>query len=77
MEHVSSTDLLERAKEALHTIHQAIPAELQKPCAGIICGTGLGSLVNAISPRTRVDISYGNIPHFVQSTGSVESFNNF
>ncbi len=38
----------------------------QKPCAGVILGTGLGNLASAIeSPTT---IPYGSIPHFPQST---------
>ena len=46
---------------------RALPAQLAKPKVAIVCGSGLGGLVNII--RNKVEFSYSEIPGFVNSTG--------
>lgn len=46
---------------------KALPEALSKPKVGIVCGSGLGGLVNII--REKVEFSYSDIPGFVNSTG--------
>lgn len=36
---------------------------------GVICGSGLGGLVDTIDQSTKVEFSYKDIPGFVSSTG--------
>ena len=56
-------DLYDKIQEAADAIQQQWD---KKPHAGIILGTGLGSLVDQI--ETDLAIDYGQIPHFPQST---------
>jgi len=46
---------------------RALPANLSKPKVGIVCGSGLGGLVDII--RNKVEFAYTDIPGFVNSTG--------
>ncbi|KAG0225724.1 hypothetical protein BGW42_004124 [Actinomortierella wolfii] len=43
-----------------------LPAALAKPKVGIVCGSGLGGLVNTL--REKVEFNYSDIPGFVTST---------
>ncbi|KAG0362778.1 nucleoside phosphorylase domain-containing protein [Gamsiella multidivaricata] len=45
---------------------RALPANLTKPKIGIVCGSGLGGLVDII--RNKVEFPYSEIPGFVDST---------
>ena len=56
------------AAEALQHIHKQLPSELTKPKVGIVCGSGLGGLVDTVLPAPRHEISYSTIPHFPSST---------
>ena len=42
------------------------------PEVAIVCGSGLGGLVDALE-GDRIEISYGQIPNFCQSTGACTS----
>ena len=55
--------------ETLNFLQAKIPVELQRPAAGIICGSGLEGLANNILPHPRLEIPYADIPHFPHSTG--------
>ena len=55
--------LHDQIQESLAFIRQQWDAQ---PHAGIILGTGLGSLVEEIEVEASID--YGEIPHFPQST---------
>ena len=44
-----------------------LPIELQNVQAGIICGSGLGGLVNCFDSE-KIEIDYKDIPYFAQST---------
>ncbi|KAI9277615.1 nucleoside phosphorylase domain-containing protein [Sporodiniella umbellata] len=47
---------------------QKLPANLKKVKLGIICGSGLGGLVDGIDPSTKIEFEYKDIPGFVSST---------
>ncbi|KAJ7672807.1 nucleoside phosphorylase domain-containing protein [Mycena rosella] len=51
---------------AVEAIKSLVPERLQNPRVGIVCGSGLGGIVECI--RDLVLVSYGEIPGFVQST---------
>ena len=55
--------------EALKYLQTKLPAELQNPAIGIICGSGLGGLAGALLQQPQTAVSYADIPHFSQSTG--------
>lgn len=59
----------EAAVHCLNYLLELLPTKLQAPRTGIICGSGLGGLADQVSPDSRVEIPYKDIPHFVQSTG--------
>lgn len=48
-----------------------LPVEFHPPNVkvGIICGSGLGGLVDTIDPLTIKEFAYGKIPGFSESTG--------
>jgi purine-nucleoside phosphorylase len=56
-------DLYDKIEEAAAVIARAWP---ERPHAGIILGTGLGSLVEKIEDA--VPITYEDVPHFLRST---------
>ncbi|KAG0349141.1 hypothetical protein BG004_001565 [Podila humilis] len=51
---------------ALGYLTTGLPESLSKPKVGIVCGSGLGGLVNVM--REKVEFSYSGIPGFVNST---------
>ncbi|PBL03114.1 inosine guanosine and [Armillaria gallica] len=53
---------------SLNAIILRLPGKLRKPKVGIICGSGLGGLVDAL--RETVTIPYDTIPGFAQSSVS-------
>ena len=55
--------------EAFHYLQANVPPKLRQPVIGIICGSGLDGLANAVLPDSRHEIPYADIPHFPQSTG--------
>lgn len=61
------------AAEALQYIYRQLPSELAEPKLGIVCGSGLGGLVDTVLPAPRHEIPYSNIPHFPSSTGDHQS----
>lgn len=50
-------------------IHSRLPEEFKSVKLGIICGTGLGTLVETIDPATKHEFHYGDIPGFSSSKG--------
>ena len=69
MEVTEGLALFEKATEAVQYLKHFLPANLQHPSVGVICGSGLGSLADAVNPTHQVEASYKNIPHFPKSTG--------
>ena len=59
------------AAEALRYILGQLPSELAKPKIGIVCGSGLGGLVETVLPHPRHQVPYTAIPHFPPSTGKL------
>lgn len=58
------------AAEALEYLNERLPTELKRPQVGIVCGSGLGGLVDTVIPSPRYEIPYSAIPHFPRSTGN-------
>ena len=59
----------EQTVEALHYLQSKVPPNLHQPVIGVICGSGLDGLADAVLPNPRFEIPYMNIPHFPSSTG--------
>ncbi|KAF2004470.1 purine nucleoside phosphorylase 1 [Amniculicola lignicola CBS 123094] len=57
-----------RATETTAYIRSKLPASLQTPRVAIVCGSGLGGLAETIEAEPRVELAYGTIPNFPQST---------
>lgn len=58
-----------RATQTATHIRTLLPSELQFPKVAIVCGSGLGGLADTIEPEPKVELAYGDIPNFPQSTG--------
>ena len=56
-------------EEAASFLKARLPENLQKPKVAIICGSGLGGLVDTVQKSSRVEFDYVSIPHFPRSTG--------
>ena len=54
-----------------------LPKHFHNVRLGIICGYGLGGLVDTIDQSTKVEFHYSDIPGFVTSTGKIKKKNNF
>jgi len=50
-------------------LKQQLPERFQSVSLGIICGSGLGGLVDTIDPSTKIEFAYKDIPGFAVSTG--------
>ena len=61
------------ATEALQYIDGQLPPSLKRPKVGVVCGSGLGVLAEAVLPDPRHEMPYRAIPHFPQSTGDPSS----
>lgn len=57
------------ATMAAEHLQASLPDELSKPLVGIICGSGLGGLVDTIQPEPKFEVEYTNIPFFPKPTG--------
>lgn len=58
-----------RANETANYVRSQLPESLQKPQVAIVCGSGLGGLADTIDAEPKVELAYGSIPNFPQSTG--------
>lgn len=58
----------QQTAEALRYLQVKVPPLLHQPVIGIICGSGLKGLADAVLPEPRFEIPYADIPHFPQST---------
>ncbi|CAD6593835.1 MAG: hypothetical protein ASARMPRED_008114 [Alectoria sarmentosa] len=54
--------------EALRYLYANVPSKLHQPVIGIICGSGLNGLADALLPEPRFGIPYTDIPHFPPCT---------
>ena len=60
--------LMQKAKDAAEFLSQRLSHNVY-PRVGLICGSGLGGLANALHPSSRIEVDYAEIPHFPTSTG--------
>jgi hypothetical protein len=58
------------ASESAKYLQSVVPEELRAPRVGIICGSGLGGLVETLEAAPQIAIPYSDIPEFPQSTGN-------
>jgi len=49
-------------------LKQKLPDHFQSVQLGIICGSGLGGLVDTIDPSTKIEFAYRDVPGFAVST---------
>ena len=59
----------QQTAEALRYLYAKVPSKLHQPVIGIICGSGLNGLADALLPEPRFGIPYTDIPHFSPCTG--------
>lgn len=69
MDVIAHPKTYERATETALYVRSMLPEALQKPRVAIVCGSGLGGLADTIENDPKVEIPYGQIPNFPQSTG--------
>jgi hypothetical protein len=69
MDQISESTAYARATETASHIRSKLPSTLQNPKVAIVCGSGLGGLVDTIEDEPKVSLAYGDIPNFPQSTG--------
>lgn len=69
MDATSAPTAFVRATETAAYLRQQLPEALQFPKVAIVCGSGLGGLADTIEPEPKVELAYGTIPNFPQSTG--------
>ena len=67
---VQNLTTAEQVRGAYDYLSNVVPAALRNPKIAIVCGSGLGGLVEALHNDPRHEISYGDIPGFPKSTGS-------
>ncbi|GES63316.1 purine nucleoside phosphorylase [Aspergillus terreus] len=58
----------QQAEQAVQSLKDRLPAELQSPRVAIVCGSGLGGLADSIRDHPRAEYDYGSIPHFPKLT---------
>lgn len=66
---VAGPNAYARATETADYVRKQLPEALQRPKVAIVCGSGLGGLAETIEAEPKVELSYGTIPNFPQSTG--------
>ncbi len=65
-----SPDVHEEAVEASSYLQNALPhPDIKNPSIAVICGSGLGGLVDTIQDGPRFEASNDSIPHFSTPTG--------
>jgi purine-nucleoside phosphorylase len=63
-----------RATETAKYVRSQLPEALQYPKVAIVCGSGLGGLAETIESEPKVELAYGTIPNFPQSTGKCRTW---
>lgn len=64
-----TTSAFHRATETVDFLRLKLPKELTAPRVGIVCGSGLGGLVDVINDGPKDEWAYRDVPNFPQSTG--------
>ncbi|EPB81118.1 Purine nucleoside phosphorylase [Mucor circinelloides] len=66
---MTATDITETTYQvSVEYLTSKLPKEFQETKLGVICGSGLGGLVDTIDPSTKIEFLYKDIPGFVTST---------
>lgn len=65
----------EKAREAASFLKSRLPADLQKPQAAVVCGSGLSGLANTVEAEPRAEFDFASIPHFPRPTGNASNMN--
>jgi purine-nucleoside phosphorylase len=60
-----------KAVETVEFLRLKLPTELAKPRVAIVCGSGLGGLVETLNDDVKEEWAYKDVPHFPQSTGEL------
>lgn len=68
MDDLNGAQSFSQTQEAVHALQKSIPDTLKRLRVGIICGSGLGGLADAVSDP-RLEVPYSDIPYFPKSTG--------
>ena len=73
MDAVMGPDNSQSIESAVAFLRDLLPTALQAPKVGIVCGSGLGGLGRVLKTADKIEIPYGDVPHFPQSTGVFDS----
>jgi purine nucleoside phosphorylase len=57
--------------ETANYLRQKLPSELQVIRLGVVCGSGLGGLVECFD-KDPIEFNYKDIPNFLLSTGKIK-----
>ncbi|KAI5290241.1 hypothetical protein KEM54_002113 [Ascosphaera aggregata] len=64
----SQLGIASQAQAATKFLTDHLPEACRRPKFVIICGSGLGGLVQSVEPSTKVEIDYKDVPYFPTST---------
>ena len=67
---IKDLTIAEQVRGSCTQLQGVVPEALREPKVAIVCGSGLGGLVDAIHDSPRFEVPYKDIPHFPKSTGS-------
>ena len=69
---MATSSQYERARETAEFLRAELPAQLARPRVAIVCGSGLGGLVETIGGggAERREWGYAEVPHFPLGTGA-------
>ncbi|KAI9761201.1 MAG: hypothetical protein M1840_002001 [Geoglossum simile] len=68
MAEVAPLSVFQEAIDTANYIKKYLPPSLLSPRVGIICGSGLRGLADAVHPEPKHEFAYADIPHFPTST---------
>lgn len=69
MDTIAAPNAYVRAAKTAAYVRSQLPESLQRPKVAIVCGSGLGGLVDTIDAEPKVELAYSTIPNFPRSTG--------
>ena len=66
-----SLNLFKRAGATADLLRRLLPEALQQPTIAIVCGSGLGGLVETIHESPKLELPYEQVPGFPVNTGKL------
>lgn len=72
MDKVAAPNAYARASETADYVRSKLPESLQKPKVAIVCGSGLGGLVDTVEAESKVELAYSTIPNFPNGIKKIE-----